>query len=250
MSAAVSADRTHCSVGPRRAQIEATVVPQDPPPRTTTVGTRCASAMATGYVGVSGRWCGLNVVSVGTRDLCDDRTRDRRGGAAAVTVTVSRVRAAKPEALLDAADEGVPASARDAVNQQVMNDDLNRVRDVANRNHVSEDDAIHVYDQAKLADPGPAGRRPAGCRRQRPGGHALGHLPCDGDGSLLRVDHRRRCVCGQRHENQRCHRPTFSTPDHVNLPFGIEVPVHLGDWIRDPNMPGSLVWGCPHEARR
>lgn len=37
---------------------------------------------------------------------------------------------------------GVPASARDAVNQQVMNDDLNRVRDVANRNHVSEDDVL------------------------------------------------------------------------------------------------------------
>src|ERR1700730_5257816 len=45
MSLAVSSERTHCSVGPRRAQMDATVVPQDPPPRTTTLGSRCAGAM-------------------------------------------------------------------------------------------------------------------------------------------------------------------------------------------------------------
>src|SRR5246127_1528526 len=48
MSLAVSSERTHCSVGPRRAQIEATVVPQEPPPRTTTFGSRVA-AMAPAY---------------------------------------------------------------------------------------------------------------------------------------------------------------------------------------------------------
>ncbi|WP_020101290.1 alpha/beta hydrolase [Mycobacterium sp. 360MFTsu5.1] len=37
---------------------------------------------------------------------------------------------------------GIGATVRDQVNQQVMNDDLNRVRDVANRNHVSEDDVL------------------------------------------------------------------------------------------------------------
>src|SRR5947209_9745348 len=47
MSLAVSSERTHCSVGPRRAQMEATVVPQEPPPRTTTFGSRIAAAMAT-----------------------------------------------------------------------------------------------------------------------------------------------------------------------------------------------------------
>src|ERR1700709_1952692 len=45
MSLAVSSERTHCSVGPRRAQMDATVVPQDPPPRTTTLGSRCEAAM-------------------------------------------------------------------------------------------------------------------------------------------------------------------------------------------------------------
>src|SRR5690242_2712117 len=45
MSSAVSSERTHCNVGPRLAQIDATVVPQDPPPRTTTLGSRCAGAM-------------------------------------------------------------------------------------------------------------------------------------------------------------------------------------------------------------
>ena len=45
MSLAVSSERTHCSVGPRRAQMDATVVPQEPPPRTTTLGSRCAGAM-------------------------------------------------------------------------------------------------------------------------------------------------------------------------------------------------------------
>ncbi len=40
MSAAVSSARTHCSVGPRRAQMDATVVPQEPPPSTTTLGSR------------------------------------------------------------------------------------------------------------------------------------------------------------------------------------------------------------------
>ena len=40
MSSAVSSERTHCSVGPRLAQMDATVVPQDPPPRTTTLGSR------------------------------------------------------------------------------------------------------------------------------------------------------------------------------------------------------------------
>src|SRR3954452_17109750 len=45
MSLAVSSDRTHCSVGPRLAQMDATVVPQDPPPKTTTLGSRCAGAM-------------------------------------------------------------------------------------------------------------------------------------------------------------------------------------------------------------
>src|SRR5256885_1924482 len=46
MSSAVSSERTHCKVGPRLAQMDATVVPQDPPPRTTTLGSRCAGAMA------------------------------------------------------------------------------------------------------------------------------------------------------------------------------------------------------------
>src|SRR6185369_7700484 len=45
MSSAVSSERTHCRVGPRLAQMDATVVPQDPPPRTTTLGSRCAGAM-------------------------------------------------------------------------------------------------------------------------------------------------------------------------------------------------------------
>src|SRR3984893_3673377 len=45
MSLAVSSERTHCSVGPRRAQMDATVVPQDPPPRTRSLGSRCAGAM-------------------------------------------------------------------------------------------------------------------------------------------------------------------------------------------------------------
>jgi len=40
MSSAVSSERTHCSVGLRRAQMDATVVPQDPPPSTTTLGSR------------------------------------------------------------------------------------------------------------------------------------------------------------------------------------------------------------------
>src|SRR5271154_4784600 len=40
MSFAVSAERTHCKVGPRRAQMDAIVVPQEPPPRTTTWGWR------------------------------------------------------------------------------------------------------------------------------------------------------------------------------------------------------------------
>src|SRR6476661_6950881 len=43
MSSAVSCERTHCSVGPRLAQMDATVVPQEPPPRTTTFGSRCAA---------------------------------------------------------------------------------------------------------------------------------------------------------------------------------------------------------------
>ncbi|CFR75383.1 Uncharacterised protein [Mycobacterium tuberculosis] len=46
MSCAVTAERTHCKVGPRRAQMEATVVPQEPPPRTTTLGSRLLAAMA------------------------------------------------------------------------------------------------------------------------------------------------------------------------------------------------------------
>src|SRR5262249_61613408 len=45
MSLAVSSERTHCSVGPRRAQMDATVVPQEPPPRTTTLGSRFSTAM-------------------------------------------------------------------------------------------------------------------------------------------------------------------------------------------------------------
>src|SRR6185312_16158597 len=45
MSLAVASERTHCSVGPRRAQIDATVVPQEPPPRTTTLGSRFSAAM-------------------------------------------------------------------------------------------------------------------------------------------------------------------------------------------------------------
>ena len=40
MSLAVSSERTHCRVGPRRAQTDATVVPQEPPPSTTTWGWR------------------------------------------------------------------------------------------------------------------------------------------------------------------------------------------------------------------
>src|SRR6201999_426355 len=43
MSLAVSSERTHCSVGPRRAQMDATVVPQEPPPRTMTFGSRVAA---------------------------------------------------------------------------------------------------------------------------------------------------------------------------------------------------------------
>lgn len=46
MSCAVTAERTHCKAGPRRAQMEATVVPQEPPPRTTTLGSRLLAAMA------------------------------------------------------------------------------------------------------------------------------------------------------------------------------------------------------------
>src|ERR1700753_1835594 len=49
MSLAVSPDRTHCSVGPRRAQMDATVVPQEPPPRTTTLGSRFSAAMWSAY---------------------------------------------------------------------------------------------------------------------------------------------------------------------------------------------------------
>src|SRR5271166_6511597 len=45
MSLAVSSERTHCSVGPRRAQMDATVVPQEPPPRTTTLGSRFSADM-------------------------------------------------------------------------------------------------------------------------------------------------------------------------------------------------------------
>src|SRR5947209_18927379 len=45
MSLAVSSERTHCSVGPRRAQIDATVVPHEPPPRTTTFGSRIAAIL-------------------------------------------------------------------------------------------------------------------------------------------------------------------------------------------------------------
>ena len=51
MSSAVSAERTHCTVGPRRAQMDATVVPQDPPPRTTTCGSRRSGVMAIKVVG-------------------------------------------------------------------------------------------------------------------------------------------------------------------------------------------------------
>src|ERR1700730_2744552 len=47
MSLAVSSERTHCRVGPRRAQMDATVVPQEPPPKTTTFGSRIAAAMVT-----------------------------------------------------------------------------------------------------------------------------------------------------------------------------------------------------------
>src|ERR1700741_2204372 len=47
MSFAVSAERTHCRVGPRRAQMEAIVVPQEPPPRTTTLGWRGPGVMLT-----------------------------------------------------------------------------------------------------------------------------------------------------------------------------------------------------------
>jgi hypothetical protein len=46
MSSAVSLERTHCSVGVRRAQMDATVVPHEPPPKTTTFGSRIAAAMA------------------------------------------------------------------------------------------------------------------------------------------------------------------------------------------------------------
>src|SRR5215210_4884921 len=39
-SATTSAERAHSTVGALRARMEATVVPQEPPPRTTTRGTR------------------------------------------------------------------------------------------------------------------------------------------------------------------------------------------------------------------
>src|ERR1700754_2357951 len=45
MSSAVASERTHCRVGPRLAHMDATVVPQEPPPRTTTLGSRCEAAM-------------------------------------------------------------------------------------------------------------------------------------------------------------------------------------------------------------
>src|ERR1700757_4632972 len=45
MSSAVSAERTHCSVSARRAAMDATVVPQEPPPRMTTRGSRRAGVM-------------------------------------------------------------------------------------------------------------------------------------------------------------------------------------------------------------
>ncbi|EUA03548.1 hypothetical protein I547_1658 [Mycobacterium kansasii 824] len=41
----MASERTHCNVGTRRAQMDATVVPQEPPPRTTTLGSRFAAAM-------------------------------------------------------------------------------------------------------------------------------------------------------------------------------------------------------------
>src|ERR1700737_539910 len=47
MSFAVSSERTHCKVGPRRAQMDAIVVPQEPPPRTTTLGWRGPGVMLT-----------------------------------------------------------------------------------------------------------------------------------------------------------------------------------------------------------
>src|SRR5882757_3332808 len=49
MSLAVSSERTHCRVGPRRAQMDATVVPQEPPPKTTTFGSRITAAMRPAY---------------------------------------------------------------------------------------------------------------------------------------------------------------------------------------------------------
>ena len=55
MSAAVSSERTHCSVGPRRAQMDATVVPQEPPPRTTTCGSRRSDVMASNVSAAGGR---------------------------------------------------------------------------------------------------------------------------------------------------------------------------------------------------
>src|SRR5271157_606549 len=45
MSSAVSGERTHCIVSERRAAMDATVVPQEPPPSTTTRGSRRGGVM-------------------------------------------------------------------------------------------------------------------------------------------------------------------------------------------------------------
>src|SRR4051794_3524556 len=63
MSLAVSSERTHCSVGPRRAQMEATVVPQDPPPSTTTLGSRRLEVMGFSVLRIAG--CSWGVRAIG-----------------------------------------------------------------------------------------------------------------------------------------------------------------------------------------
>jgi hypothetical protein len=55
MSFAVSSERTHCKVGPRRAQIDAIVVPHEPPPRTTTWGARWVGVTLTALA-LTPRW--------------------------------------------------------------------------------------------------------------------------------------------------------------------------------------------------
>ena len=65
MSSAVSWERTHCRVGPRREQMDATVVPQEPPPSTTTLGSRRSGVM--GFRVMAGVGCSRGVWRGGFR---------------------------------------------------------------------------------------------------------------------------------------------------------------------------------------